>query len=238
MNLPRLSHQLRRLLSLPVAIVSLALASCYGPVAVDQSFKSNRQMKVAVITMQAPTASVHHVGSQGLLDMAANHAMATGGRRELESYPSQAKLDEAGKQFAKRLSSHGYKATHLPSIHPTYKDINPMTAKPSASKPIPGTGSYLNGYDAAIYLSMPAVGRAKLVYAFIPLSGSSAIAPMQGAMYSTSDQKILWRSAIPVINTGDGVSIDGDGKDALYRAIDTAVKASSDKVQSHFFEGF
>jgi hypothetical protein len=238
MNLPRVSHHLLRLLFLPVAIASLTLASCFGPVPVDQSFKANRQLKVAVITMQAPVASVHHVGNQGLLDMAANHAMATGGRRELQEYPSQAKLDEAGKQFAKRLSGYGYKATHLSSVHPTYKDINPTTAKPTTAKPIPGTGGYLAGYDAAIFLSMPAVGRAKLVYAFIPLSGSSAVAPMQGAMYSTTDQKILWRSAVPVINPGDGIAIEGDGKEPLYRAIDTAVKTSSDRVQSHFFEGF
>jgi hypothetical protein len=222
---------------LPLAIASLALASCFGPKPVDPAFKANRQQKVAVITMQAPVASVHHVGSQGILDHALNQAMATGGRRELADYPSQAKLDEAGKQFAKRLSSHGYKATHL-TVHPTYKDINPAIAKPTAAKPIPGTSSYLAGYDAAVFLSMPAVGRAKVVYAFIPLSGSSAIAPMQGTMFSTADQKLLWRSPMPVVNPGNGVAIDGDGKEPLFRAIDAALKGSSDQVQGHFFNGF
>lgn len=237
MNVTRVSASLRRLRLLPLALASLAMASCYGPKPVDPAFVANRQQKVAVITMTAPAASVHHVGSQGLLDLALNQAMATGGRRELADYPAQAKLDEAGKRFAKRLSGYGYKATHL-ADHPTYKEINPATAKPTTAKPVPGTGSYLAGYDAAVFLSMPAVGRAKHVYAFIPLSGSNAIAPMQGTMYSTRDQQLLWRSPMPVVNPGNGVDIDGDGKEPLYRAIDAALKNSSDQVESHFFQGY
>lgn len=237
MATPYLRIPLQRIALFAASLITLALASCYGPMSVDPAFKSNRQQKVAVITMQAPAASVHHVGSQGLVDLALNQAMATGGRRELDDYPSQARLDEAGKRFAKRLSSLGYKATHL-AVHPTQKEFNPAIAKPSVSKPIPGTGSYLAGYDAAVFLSMPAVGRAKAVYGFIPLSGSNAIAAMQGTMFATSDQKLLWRTPMPVINPSDGIDIEGDGKEALYRAVDAAVTRSSGGIEVHFFNGF
>lgn len=228
---------LRRLFLASAGLLTLALASCYGPVPVDPAFKSNRKQKVAVITMQAPVASVHHVGRQGLVDLALNQAMATGGRRELDDYPSQAKLDEVGKQFAKRLNGLGYKATHL-AAHPTQKEFNPATAKPSASKPIPGSGTYLAGYDAAVFLSMPVVGRAKIVYGFIPLSGSSAIAAMQGTMFSTADQKLLWRTPMPAINPHDGIDIEGDGTEALFRAVDAAVKRSAGGIEANFFSGY
>lgn len=237
MATPYLRIPLRRLALFSAGLLTLALASCHGPVPVDPAFKSNRKQKVAVITMQAPVASVHHVGRQGLVDLALNQAMATGGRRELDDYPSQARFDEVGKQFAKRLSGLGYKATHL-AVHPTQKEFNPATAKPTAAKPIPGTGTYLAGYDAAVFLSMPAVGRAKMVYGFIPLSGSSAIAAMQGTMYATADQKLLWRSPIPMINPHDGIDIEGDGTEALFRAVDASVKRSAGGIEANFFNGF
>jgi hypothetical protein len=78
---------------------------------------------------------------------------------------------------------------------------------------------------------MPAVGRAKTVYGFIPRSGSSAIAAMQGTMYSTADQTLLWRSPIPMINPHDGIDIEGDGTEALFRAVDAAVSSFDTRNQ-------
>ena len=141
--LARMSYQLpailrRRFLALPAALMAGMLTSCLGPVPVDADFKAKRGQKVAVITMKAPQASVHHVGNQGLLDMAVNHATSTGSRNQLESYPSQKKLDEVGSQFAKRLNSKGYKATLL-NVHPEMKDFNATLAKPNAKKPVQGS---------------------------------------------------------------------------------------------------
>lgn len=227
----------RGFLALPALLIAGLLPSCMGPVPVDAGFKAKRGQKVAVITMKAPQATVHHVGNQGILDMAVNHATSTGSRNQLERYPSQAKLDAVGSDFAKRLNSKGYKATLL-NVHPEFKDFNPTLAKPSAKKPIHGYGSYLNGYDAAIYLTMPAVGRSKLVYAFIPLSRSNAIAPLQGSMFETATQKRTWRSQLVTIDPGSGVRVEDDSDAGLFRAIDTAVQNSSDALQEDFFKGF
>jgi hypothetical protein len=227
----------RRFLPLPAALMAGMLASCMGPVPVDAGFKAKRGQKVAVIAMRAPQATVHHIGNQGLLDMAVNHATSTGSRNQLANYPSQAKLDAVGNDFAKRLNSKGYKATFL-NVHPELKDFNPTMARPSASKPIHGAGSYLNGYDAAIYLTMPAVGRSKLVYAFIPLSRSNAIAPLQGSMFETATQKRTWRSQLVTIDPGSGVRVEDDSDAGLYRALDTAVQNSSNNLQEDFFEGW
>lgn len=240
--LARMSYQLpailrRRFLALPAALMAGMLTSCLGPVPVDAGFKAKRGQKVAVITMKAPQASVHHVGNQGLLDMAVNHATSTGSRNQLESYPSQKKLDEVGSQLAKRLNSKGYKATLL-NVHPEIKDFNATLAKPNAKKPVHGHGSYLNGYDAAVYLTMPAVGRSKQVYGFIPLSRSNAIAPVQGSMFDTATQKRLWRAPLATIDPGSGVRVEDDSDAGLFRALDTAVQNSSNALQSNFFDGW
>lgn len=227
----------RRLLAFVAVPIACLLSSCFGPVPVDSGFKAKRGQKVAVITMQAPQAGVHHVGNQGLLDMAVNHATSTGSRHQLKNYPSQKKLDEVGDQFAKRLNSAGYKATRL-NVHPELKDFNPTLATPNASKPIHGHDSYLKGYDAAVYLTMPAVGRSKMVYAFIPLSRSNAIAPIQGSMFATADQKRLWRSRLISIDPGSGVRVEDDSDAGVYRAIDKAAQMSSDGLQAEFFNGF
>ena len=96
---------------------------------------------------------------------------------------------------------------------------------------------FLAAVLTAIFL--PATAADKVTIRFVgTFSGSSAIAPMQGTMFSTADQKLLWRSPMPVVNPGNGVAIDGDGKEPLYRAIDAALKGSSDQVQGHFFHGF
>jgi hypothetical protein len=204
-------------------------------VPVDPGFKANRGQKVAVITMKAPQAGMHHIGNQGLLDMAVNHATSTGSRHQLKNYPSQKKLDEVGEQFAKRLNSKGYKATLL-GVHPELTDFNPTLAKPDAKKPIHGSDSYLKGYDAAIYLTMPVVGRSKAVYAFIPLSRANAIAPIQGSMFATSTQKRLWRSGLISIDPGSGVRVEDDSDAGVYSAIDKAARISSDSLQEDFFD--
>jgi len=218
----------------PVAACGFA-TSCVGPVPVDASFIAQRNQKVAVITMEAPKATVHHVGNQGLLDMAVNHATSTGSRSQLESYPSQTKLNAVGDLFAKRLNGLGYKATHL-TVHPPMKDFNPALAKPTSSKPIHGTGTYLNGYDAAIYISMGAVGRVKQVYAFIQLSRSNAIATLHGNMFATATQKRLWRS--PLALTGPGVPVEGDSDQEVFRAIDASLQGSSTVLEIDFFSRF
>jgi hypothetical protein len=227
----------RRFLALPAVLIAGLLPSCMGPVPVDAGFKAKRGQKVAVITMKAPQATVHHVGNQGLLDMAVNHATSTGSRNQLESYPSQAKLDAVGNDFAKRLNSKGYKATLL-NVHPEFKDFNPTLARPNSKKPIHGYGSYLNGYDSAIYLTMSAVGRSKHVYGFIPLSRSNAIAPIQGSMFETATQKRTWRSRFLTIDPNSGVRVQDDSDAGLHRAIDTAVQNSSNALQADFFNGW
>lgn len=226
----------RRLLALVAVPIACLFSSCFGPVPVDSGFKAKRGQKVAVITMKAPQAGVHHVGNQGILDMAVNHATSTGSRHQLKNYPSQQKLDEVGSQFAKRLNSKGYKATLL-DVHPEVKDFNPTLAKPDAKKPIHGFDSYLRGYDAAVYLTMPAVGRSKAVYAFIPLSRANAIAPLQGSMFDTASQKRLWRSGLVSIDPGSGVRVENDSDAGVYRAIDKAAQMSSDGLQAEFFNG-
>lgn len=210
-----------------------------SPQPVDAAFKANRNQKVAVVTLAAPQATVHHVGGQGLLDMALNQTFASKGRKRLEDYPSQSRLDDVGRAFAKRLGSYGYKAD-LVSEHPAQKDFAPMVASPSAAKPIPGRDTYLKGYDAALFISMPMVGQAQMVYGFVPLSNRNGMALMQASMFSTGEQKRLYRSPIGNVGPGAGCSVEGDKDniDNIYRAVDKAVQQSGGTLERDFFRGF
>ena len=224
---------------LVAALVLLtSFTSCFSPQPVDAAFKANRKQRVAVVTMEAPKASVHHLGGQGILDMALNQAFASKTRKRLEDYPSQAKLDEVGRQMVAKLRSSGYQAD-LMADHPKLKDFAPIIAKPSDKKPIPGRGTYLQSYDAVIYIAMPIVGQVQMVYGFIPLSDRNAAAVINGSMFETRTQKRIWRSPLgnPATNNVD-VTGDGSNIDNVFQAIDRALQASSTTVMGHFFTGF
>lgn len=232
------SHSLivRTLLALALALGGV---SCMSPQPLDAAFIANKKQKVAVVTLAAPKATVHHIGGQGLLDMALNQAFSVKGRKRLEDYPSQARLDEVGTHFAKRLTETGYKADFIAGQHPEQKDFAPMVASPSASKPIPGRDSYLKGYDAALFISMPMVGQAELVYGFIPLSNRDGMALMHGAMFTTGDQKRLYRSPVGKVGPGKGCAVEGDkdNVDNIFKAVDKAVKFTSEDLEKDFFRG-
>jgi len=212
--------------------------SCMSPQPVDAAFKANRKQKVAVVTLAAPKAAVHHIDGQGLLDMALNQAFSAKGRKRLEDYPSQVRLDDVGRNFAKRLSSYGYKAD-LMGQHPDQKDFAPMMATPSATKPIPGRDTWLKGYDAALFIGMPMVGQAQMVYGFIPLSNRDGMALMHGAMFATGDQKRLYRSPIGVATAAPGCEVQGDKDniDNIFQAVDKAVQHSAGELEKDFFKG-
>ena len=213
--------------------------SCMNPQPVDAAFKANRKQKIAVVTLVAPKATVHHVGSQGLLDLALNQACSVKGRKRLEDYPSQTRLDDVGRTFAKRLIDYGYKA-EVVGQHPDQKDFAPMMAEPSASKPLPGRDTYLKGYDAALFIAMPVVGQVQMVYGFIPLSNRNGTALFHGAMFSTSEQKRLYRSPFGAVLAAPGCDVQGDKEnmDNIYRAVDKAVQYAAGLLEKDFFKGF
>jgi hypothetical protein len=217
-------------------MLTAGLAGCVSPIPVDQAFRQSRRAKVAVVTLEAPKATVIHQGSQGILDAVINQATSTGARQRLQDYPSQARLDAVGARFAKRLSGLGYKANLL-EVHPSEKNFNPWLFKPSATNPLPGRDSYLKGYDAALFVDMSAVGQAQLVYGFIPLSGLKATVSLTGAMFANPDGRCIWRPKIqpPVNKTTVGSSSDMKN---VYRAIDEAVESAAQALEQDFFTGF
>lgn len=239
MNPAERQRNMSRLRLLTFCMFTAGLAGCVSPIAVDPGFRQSRNAKVAVVTMEAPKATVMQQGSQGILDAVINQAVASGARKRLEDYPSQARLDAVGARFAKRLSGLGYKATFV-GVHPSRKDFNSYMFKPSATKPLPGRDTYLKGYDTALFVDMPAVGQVQLVYGFIPLSGRKATASLLGAMYSKSDGKCVWRSRFLPPNFMEGKSTEGPSSDManVYRAIDQAVEAQAQALEQDFFMGF
>jgi hypothetical protein len=231
-----LSMQSVRLASKSVLALALMVTgvSCVSPQPLDATFRANRNQRVAVVTMQAPKATVHNLGGQGILDVVLNQAFTAKSRKRIEDYPSQAKLDAVGAQLAQRLRAAGYKADLL-GQHPEASTFNVLFAKPSAQKPIPGEGSYLKGYDAALFVSLPMVGQCQQVYGFIPLSGRSPIAPLNGAMFATGSQKLLYRA--PQAQLVGGAECGSEDMETIFRTIDAELQKSRSALESDLAKG-
>lgn len=234
-----------RPIPLPLFLVALIVfaagfCGCVSSIPVDAAFRQTRGAKVAVVTMEAPKATIMHDGPQGVLDIAINQAIASGGRRELEGYPAQASVDAAGSRFSARLSSLGYK-TNLLRVHPSRKEFHPASFKPGATKSLPGRETYLKGYDAALFLDMYAVGKIQVVYGFLPLSGRKATASISGSMFAIPDGRRLWRSKVVPPNYVEVKAMEGSDSSQtanVFRAIDEAVAAQSQLLERDFFSGF
>lgn len=224
---------------LALFVTSTILSSCISNQPVSAAFRQNRAARVAVVTMQAPKAQVMHIGGQGIVDFAVNQAIASGRNRRLADYPAQAKLDEVGGRFVRRLNSLGYQAA-LIQEHPSKKGFVPFIFKGSAHKPLPGRDTYLRGYDAALFIDMPQVGQSQTVYAFIPLSGRKADAMLTGALFSVNDGKRLWR-CLPKTPKARGIqTTQGPSSDInnIFRAIDCVVDDRAQALEADFVRGY
>lgn len=213
-----------------LCILVAGVSGCVSPAPLDPAFRQSRNAKVAILTMEAPKATVEQQGSQGLIDIAINQAASSAAKRRLADYPSQARLDAVSARFARRLSALGYKPTLLKN-HPSRRDFAPYAFEPSSKKPLPGRDTYLKGYDAALFLDMPSVGQVQLVYGFIPLSGRKATASLLGAM---------WRSNLLLGNYLTGQATTGPSSDVgnVFQAIDQAVEAQAQALEQDFFKAF
>jgi hypothetical protein len=216
---------------------SLFLIGCSGNMPLDSTFKQSRSAKVAVVTMKAPLAAVHYGGGQGILDIALNQAISADRTKMLHHYPSQARLDGVGTRLANRLRLEGYKATHL-DFHPNLSEFEPYAGKTSGDKPIPGVSTHLKGYDAVLFLCMPAVGQFQKVYGVIPLSFRNPHVIVYGALLSVPDGRRLWRKRPPDEIQDDEYPEENSNMDQVFRAIDSIVARRASELEADFFRGF
>jgi hypothetical protein len=83
------------------------------------------------------------------------------------------------------------------------------------------------------------VGQAQMVYGFISLSNRDGMALMQGAMFTTTAQKRIYRSPAGDVGSPAGREVQGDhdNMDNIYRAVDKAVQKAASDLQADFFRG-
>jgi hypothetical protein len=177
-----------------VLLLSMALltgCAIQGPVPLDKAYWTNKPESVGVIVAKLPPATAHKQGSQGLLDLAINSAMAG----PLEKHLSALKLDEfreTGRVVANHFSRQG-----IPTMF--IDEELDVTKVPKVKKAPKGTttldfASLKAKYnvDHLVVLEAVAAGTVRSYYGFVPLTAPQGYFACRGTLVDLKDNKILW----------------------------------------------
>ena len=179
---------------LSMLLLSMAmLTGCavQGPVALDKSYWSNKPESAAVVVAKLPNVQSHKQGSQGLLDMAINNAMAG----PLDKHLATLKIDEfreAGQVVAKHFSSQGVPTKFI-------EEPLDLTTVPKVKKKVKGATDldYASlkqkyGVDHLVVLTVPAAGTIRSYYGFVPLGKPQGYFLCNGTLVDLKDNHIYW----------------------------------------------
>jgi len=179
---------------LSVLLLSMAvLTGCaiQGPVPLDKAYWTNKPESVGVVVTKLPPVTTHKVGSQGLLDMAINNAMAG----PLEKHLSALKLDEfreSGYVIEKHFAKQGVPVKFI-------EEELDLTKLPKVKKAPKGTtaldfASLRNKYgvDQLVVLEAIAAGTVRSYYGFVPLNAPQGYFAGRGTLVDLKDNKIHW----------------------------------------------
>jgi len=182
---------------LAVAVLVMGLVGC-GPsrMALKPSFWTETQQKVGVATLPPPKLGAYRAGSQGLLDIAINSAMAGSLEAHLQTV-DVSRFAAVADEYVARLNERGLNARKLAQpvdltrMKPfttggsekfAEKDLRPLAEKEQL--------------DTLILLSLEQCGTMRPYYGFIPLGPPQALCVARGEMVDLKTNAILWR-AIP-----------------------------------------
>jgi hypothetical protein len=181
--------------SLAVAALLLGLVGCApARVALKPSFWKDNPHRVGVATVAPPQLAAYKAGSQGLLDMAINSAMAGSLEEHLQ------RLDVSGfstvaDQYVKKLNERGINARRLAqTVAPlTFPEFTSSSSDEFAERDL-RTLAGKEDLDMLILLSVQQCGTQRAYYGFIPLGPPQALCVSKGELIDLKTNQILWRT--------------------------------------------
>jgi hypothetical protein len=219
---------------------ALILSGCVsGPVAVPSTFWEQTSDRVLIVLDELPEHGIYaKEGSQGLLDVAINSAMATSEAKHLKQQDADA-FREIVSIFEAELTAAGFQPI-------VYEDAFSLKDQPKLKGKQSGQFEYdLSGLavasdaDEIIVLRLVSFGASRTYYGFIPTSQPQGYAMVQGIMVDTEKNKILWDTGILEGTIKDPVVGEWNQEPDfpnLTEAMNRAVEKSKRFLKDRFFE--
>lgn len=221
------------------AVVVMSLIGCApARMSVKPSFWKETQLKVGVATIPSQKMAAYRTGSQGLLDLAINSAMAGSLEAHLQTLDTN-KFETVADQYVQQLTERGLNARKLARpVNP--HALQPFTAQESGEfaekdmRPL----AEKEGIDMLILLSLQQCGTTRNYYGFIPLGAPEAICVSKGEMIDLKTNQIAWR-AYPEVKEAT-LPIEGEWDQApdyqnVTRAVDRAMTHAQQFLVRDFF---
>lgn len=184
---------MKRTFSLLFAASLLVLAGCatQPPVAIDDTYWNDTSKKVGIAFSPLPKATGHKTGSQGLLDIAINEAVADKVDQHLESL-SLEEFYEVRDIVAKFFQDKGFNVVVLEeSIDANNLSKNKDKKTGYADKDFTALRQEHN-IDQLLYFNLVAAGTIRSYYGFIPTSDPKGYFLGHGMLINLDDNKLLW----------------------------------------------
>lgn len=184
-----------------IAFVILGLSACANiapNLTVHQNFWKNKQETIGVAVVEIPLPTAHKGGSQGLLDMAINEAVASDLEKHLNSLDTREVVQLADK-ITNYLNTNGYKTKQfknpisiadLPDFENTKSGSDYFASKDFRSY----KAKY--GVDKLVLITVVRLGTIRDYYGFIPTSEPSGISHINGKVINLTSNMLEWNQTV------------------------------------------
>ncbi|HZP13663.1 MAG TPA: hypothetical protein VFB36_14690 [Nevskiaceae bacterium] len=154
----------------------------------------DRNVAVGVAMMPLPAAAAYKEGSQGLLDIAINSAMAS----DLDSHLSRLDvtgIDQAGDQIIGKLESRGVRAQRISeAIDPERFPKSGGDGKHTAERNYDVLATRY-GVQRLVLIQLASVGTTRHYFGFVPTSSPKGYARATAQMIDLRTGELLWSAA-------------------------------------------
>jgi hypothetical protein len=224
---------------IPLLTVALLAGACASSIPLNSSFWNRKGETVTVGLATLPDAHAHRVGSEMLLDLAINKAMA----EKLDSKMRQVAptlLGTVSDDFVKQLHERGFVATKAGdplAVDSFEKFKGPSGESRYFDRDIRPLAKTL-GADMLLLITVRRYGTLRNYYGFIPLGAPKALFDVRGQMIDLKTNQLLWEKS-----TSDDeatVAVNGEWSEPpdypnLVTALQAAVPKSMDHLERRFF---
>ena len=174
-------------------ILLLSIGCATTQIAMKPIYWESTNKKIGVALIDFPVPGAYKIGSQGLLDMAINKAMAGG----LESHLKTVKMDqfnEIADRFVDKLIEKGFEAEKINTVVTIDPTINKVYSSNNKKYFKIDFNSILNDkkFDEVLLFSIDRIGTIRSYYGFIPTSAPKGLCEVKGMLVNVSDTEILW----------------------------------------------